>query len=221
MWTDEQRDQIAKVITIICEMTDTQWSVAAVKTAIVELSVYPFERAKEALQRVRREHKGRLTLAAILDCLDDGYPSADEAWAMVADGMNSESLTVVIPAIAQLAAGEARTLWLNGDKFGARQAFVKAYDRKKYDSQGVQCEWVVEAGTDKEQRDMKIREAIEMGRINRERGLAYLPDSATDTRHLLLTGQRLSKEQREQGRLKTGAMLAMLADKMVARDEMR
>ena len=221
MWTDEQKDQIAKAITIICEMTDTQWSVAAVKMALVDLGQYPFEAVKSALQRVRREHKGRLTLAAILDFLDDGYPSADEAWALVADGMTSETLTIVIPEIAQLAAGDARTLWTCGDKYGARQAFLRMYERMKAEKQSEPCRWVVEAGTDKEQRDMKIKEATAQGKLDRSRALAYLPDNSTETRELLLTGQALTPEQRRIGQQRTGAMLAMLADKMAMSDELR
>lgn len=215
MWTDEQKDMILKAITVICEMTDTQWSVAATKMAIADLSVYPFEPVKIALQRVRRECRGRLTLAAILDCLDDGYPSADEAWAQVSDGMTSEALTIVIPEIAQLAAGEARTLWINGDKYGARMAFTKMYDRMKAQQQGAACKWVIEAGTDKEQRDAKVKEAVEMGRIQTQRALGYLADHSPETRELLQTGKVLTPEQRQLGQKNTGRLLSLLADKIV------
>ena len=100
MTTREQKIQILQALVIITEMTDTKWSEATLDAVVQELVAYDFNQVHKALNRVRREHKGRLTLAAILDLLDDGYPSADEAWALVADGMTSESLTIVIPEIA-------------------------------------------------------------------------------------------------------------------------
>ena len=219
MATREQKIQILQALVIITEMTDTKWSEATLDAVVQELAAYDFNQVHKALNRVRREHKGRLTLAAILDFLDDGYPSADEAWALVADGMTSESLTIVIPEIAQLAAGDARTLWVCGDKYGARQAFLRMYERMKAEKQSEPCRWVVEAGTDKEQRDMKIKEATAQGKLDRSRALAYLPDNSTETRELLLTGQALTPEQRRIGQQRTGAMLAMLSNKMAMKDE--
>ena len=67
MVTGEQKIQILQALVIITEMTDTKWSEATLDAVVQELAAYDFNQVHKALNRVRREHKGRLTLAAILD----------------------------------------------------------------------------------------------------------------------------------------------------------
>lgn len=206
--------EIAKALAVLCELTGTELSSTAMDMMVNDLLEYPLGNVMKALERCRKELKGRLTLAAIIDCIDTGLPNADEAWALVVEGLRNEAVTIVIPEIAQLAAGTARELWLGRDQTGARMAFREAYNRLQHEKQGQPIKWVVEAGTDKEQREARIREAVQLGRINHERALVYLPDTATETREMLLTGNLLSDEQKRLGQQNTGKLIALLAEKM-------
>ena len=203
--------RIAQALAVCAELTGTQLSDAATNAMLDELLAYDTGTVLAALNRCRRELTGRLTLAAILQRLDNGLPSADEAFGLLAEGWRNESLTVVVPEIAMQAAGMgAFGLFQVGDKTGARMAFREAYVRLAADVR--EARWTVSAGSDREQRTRAVTEAVKAGRLPAQRAAAYLPAGAAEER-LPLTGQKLLPHEREAGRRQAAGILAMLAGK--------
>ena len=206
---------IDEALTVCCEMTATELSAAAKAAMIEDLLAYETEQVMMALHRCRRELTGRLTLAAILERIDTGLPSADEAFGMLVEGWRNEALTVVVPAIAMDAAGHgAWDLFAAGDKTGARMAFRAAYDRMAAQRPPGSIEWFVSAGTDREHRTAAVAEAVKLGRLPSHKAAWYLPLEAGEARYLLETGQALTHEQRKIGSENIRKMLLMLSDKM-------
>lgn len=109
------------------ELCGTNLSELAAQLLSDELQRYDEVLIRGALARCRRELKGRLTVAEILGRIEDGRPAALQAWGqLVWDEFSPYSPTDEM-AIAQ---GECRTLYLAGDKVGARMIFVEAYSRE-------------------------------------------------------------------------------------------
>lgn len=207
----ERAAKIDEALTVCCELTGTDLSARAKAAMIEDLLAYDTGTVLAALNRCRRELTGRLTLAAILQRLDTGLPSADEAFGLLAEGWRNEALTVVVPEIAMQAAGMgAFGLFQAGDKTGARMAFREAYVRLAADVR--EARWTVSAGSDREQRTRAVTEAVKAGRLTAQRAAAYLPAEAAEER-LQLTGQKLLPHEREAGRRQAAGILAMLAGK--------
>ena len=203
--------RIVEALAVCAELTGTQLSDAAMNAMVEDLLAYDTSTVLAALNRCRRELTGRLTLAAILQRLDTGLPSADEAFGLLAEGWRNEALTVVVPEIAMQAAGMgAFGLFQAGDKTGARMAFREAYVRLAADVR--EARWTVSAGSDREQRTRAVEAAVREGRLTAQRAAAYLPAEAAEER-LQLAGQKLLPHEREAGRRQAAGILAMLAGK--------
>ena len=204
--------RIAQALAVCAELTGTQLSDAATNAMLDELLPYDTDTVLAALNRCRRELTGRLTLAAILQRLDNGLPSADEAFGLLVEGWRNEALTVVVPEIALLAAGMgAFGLFQAGEKTGARMAFREAYVRLAADVREA-C-WTVSAGNDREQRIRAVEAAVRDGRLDARRAADYLPSEAVEER-LRLENRPLLPHEIEAGRAHSARLLALLAGKV-------
>ena len=74
---------LLEALAVTAELTGTELSEAAARAMVADLQAYPAQQVLVALTRCRRELKGRLTIAAVLERLDDGRPGPNEAWAMI------------------------------------------------------------------------------------------------------------------------------------------
>ena len=83
---------LLKAIAVTAELTGTTQSAAAAEIMAQDLARFPESQVLSALTMCRRELKGRLTIADVIQRLDDGRPGAEEAWAMIP---KSEGSTVV------------------------------------------------------------------------------------------------------------------------------
>ena len=215
MTTEQKELAIIQALTVCAELTGTQLSEAAFDVMVDDLMAYEAQSVLAALNRCRRELTGRLTLAAILQRLDTGLPSADEAFGMLVEGWRNEALTVVVPAIAMQAAGNgAQALYFGGDKTGARMAFREAYERLAADVQG-KAAWFVSAGNDREQRSAAVMAAVKAGRLEQQQAAGYLPSEAVEERLMLAENRVLLPAEKAAAQQHTGKLLALLADKMV------
>lgn len=208
---------IDEALSVCCELTGTTLSAIAKATMIEDLMAYETETVLKALSRCRRELSGRLTLAAILERIDTGLPSADESFGMLVEGWKNENLTVVVPEIAMQAAGNgAYELFTAGDKTGARMAFRDAYQRLAADLQlnGGAVKWFVSKGNDRNHQVQAVMEAVRLGRLKQETAAAYLPSEAAEERLLLTENRVLTLEEKERARKHIGNMLQFLSQKM-------
>jgi hypothetical protein len=164
--------ELIQAIAATAELCGAKLSEAAALMLVRDLSEYPEHQVLEALTRVRKSSK-RFSLGAIIEEIDrnDGRPGADEAWAMLP---RDENQTVVWTVEMQRAWGIAQPLLEDGDKFGARRAFVEAYEREVEQARdmGTYPRWEVSLGQDPNGREAVVRSAIEKG---------YLPFSQLTT----------------------------------------
>lgn len=213
----EKVEMLDKAVTVACEMTGTVWSDAAKAEVVKDLMPYAVQDVLNALNRCRRELKGRLTLADILQRIDTGLVSADEAFGILAGAWADERSTAVVPEIALLAMGQgAAELLAMGDKTGARMAFREAYERMADRlPAGAKVQWTVSAGTDKQQMAAAVCEAVGQGRLSHAEALPYLPAEAGRERAALLAEQtpKLPPLSREDGAKEAAALLAKLGVK--------
>lgn len=197
MTTEQKELAIIQALTVCAELAGTQLSEAAFDVMVDDLMAYEAQSVLAALNRCRRELTGRLTLAAVLQRLDTGLPSADEAFGMLVEGWRNEALTVVVPAIAMRAAGNgAQELYFCGDKTGARMAFKGAYERLAANVQG-KAAWFVSAGNDRDQRSAAVMAAVKAGRLEQEQAAAYLPSEAVEERLMLTENRTLTLEEKQ------------------------
>lgn len=169
-------EELAKALIVTAEVTGHEMSRSAAHAMALDLDGYPDADVTEALRRCRREGKGRLTLAAILERMPGGHVGADEAWAIASRGEDESASIVWTDEIAE-AFGVARGLLLDGDNVGARMAFRDTYTRLAQQSRdaGRKPQWWPTLGHDARGRKSAILEAVTRGRLPAESVQRYLP----------------------------------------------
>ena len=206
-------EKIMQAIAVTAELTGTQLSSNAMYVMAEDLLAYPLDKVLIALERCRRELKGRLTLAAILERVDDGWQSAEEAFNTLVAGWENEHLSILTTHTAMQAAESASALFNAGDKYRAGLAFKTAYERivSEKKAKGIQPDWYVSAGLDKEQLAQLVTEAAAAGKITNDYALALLP--ASQERMDIEAGNLLTNKQKAEGRAKLNNILSQLSEK--------
>ena len=187
MRPDKQtRIDIAKALAVASfDITGNEMNAVALDAMVEDLAPYGVAPVMDALTRCRRECKGRLTLADILERMEsaDGRPAADEAWmnALIAQ---DESATVIWTEETQQAFAIARPALEIHDKTGARMAFKAAYDRLVSDAraQNRPAKWSASLGFDHEQRRAALENAVQAGKLLPVHAQGLLPPPAADER---------------------------------------
>jgi len=172
MLSPDKQESLVAAVSVVAELTGTELSIDAMRAMVDVLKDYPEKWTAGALKRCQRECKGRLTLADILQRLDDGRPSAEEAWAMMP---RSESQTVVWTREMQ----EAFQIvaYVMDDHVQARMAFKDAYNAavSKARDGGWPVYWNVTLGHDPHGRETPVIEAVRAGRITKGYASGLLP----------------------------------------------
>jgi glutamate formiminotransferase len=122
MQNKDEAKALLEAIGVCCEITGTEISEVAARVMADDLARYPHQQVLGALTRCRREVRSRLTLADVIERLDDGRPGPQEAWAVVAPTLHDEGVTVVRTREMAVAFGVA--LGLADDPIAARMAFL-------------------------------------------------------------------------------------------------
>jgi hypothetical protein len=166
--------ELSKMLAVTAELTGTDLSSAAAEIMARELATYDRDQVLTALAKCRRELKGRLTMAAVIERLDDGRPGAEEAWAMIP---KSEDESTVWTDEAAQAFGVAVHMLDAGDKVAARMAFKETYLRLVAQARDARrpVEWQVSLGHDPRARDGVLVQAVAQGRMTFERAQSYSP----------------------------------------------
>lgn len=156
--------EILKAIAVTAELTSTELSAAALRVLAADLAAYPEAAVMRALDRCRKELTGRLTPAAIFERIDDGRPTADEAWAIAMMATDEAETVVWTGEIAQ-AWEIAKPIFEGRDKVGARMAFRDAYDRLCRAARATKsaAKWSVSIGWDAGRRDTALVAAVTAG----------------------------------------------------------
>ena len=166
--------ELVEPLMLTAEVCGTDLSEGAATMIAGELAEYDRNQVMSALRKCRLELKGRLTMAAIIERLDDGRPGAEEAWAMIP--YNEATSAVWTTEMAQ-AFGVALRLVDAGDMVGARMAFKETYLRmvSQARDKGDPVEWTVTLGHDPGGRDVVLMDAVEKGRLTLREARQYSP----------------------------------------------
>ena len=183
---------VLKAIAVTAELTNTEMSESALEVFEADLAEYSDGQILAALTRCRRELRGRLTVADVIDRMASvgGHPSANEAWALVLAAAD-ESETVVWTEQVAEAAGIAQPVIDAGDEVGARMAFRDAYERIVA-AHGDAPRWFPSLGHDPEKRAGAIERAVRAGLMTQQHASGLLPAPITASGAFiagLLTGQ--------------------------------
>lgn len=156
------------------ELTGTNMTPAGARLLAADLAKYPEAQVIGALRRCRMELRGRLTVEAIVMRLDDGRPTADEAWSI---WPHTEGPSAILNNEIAESMETARFLLDEGDKVGARLAFRDAYNKRIQQGRdtGEPPQWFVSLGHNKQERHDVVLQAVKLGRISQDQAQAMLP----------------------------------------------
>lgn len=178
----DDRIALLQALAVTAELSGTELSEAAARIMADDLGQYPHAQVMVALTRCRRELRGRLTIAAILERLDDGRPGPNEAWAMIPQ---DEGGSVVWTDEMAQAYGVAAPLLGEKQIIAARSAFVETYERLVSLARAdvKPARWTPSLGWDRTARAGALETAARLGRITEQQAAALLPapESATVT----------------------------------------
>lgn len=176
---DAQVSGLAAAICATAEAMGQEMSPGTAAMMAEDLFAYPVPVVRAALKACRMEVKGKLAMADILSRVQavDGRPEKDEAWSLALVA-SDERESVVLTNEIQLALTVARPALNRGDKFGARLAFISAYERfvAIAREQKAPANWTLSIGFDASRREVAINAAVQMQRIPQEHGQALLAD---------------------------------------------
>jgi len=154
--------KLAEAIIVTAEVMGHELPVRAAEAMARELLALPPRGVATALKRCQRELAGRLTLAAILQRVEDGHPGPEEAWALCQPARDENNTVVWTDEIAG-AFFVAKALLDEGDQVAGRMAFLENYRealrRARAESKPVR--FFVSPGHDKSGRYTAVLDAAE------------------------------------------------------------
>lgn len=164
--TLEEKEQVLRTLVATAEVMGGEMKPNTALVMAQDLDEYPFHEVMTALNRVRKEATGKLTLKAIIDMLSPGrdWLSANEAWSLAMPAADERN-TVVWTREARDAFNIALPLLEEGDKIGARMAFIAAYERSVSIAKaaGGAPNIEVSEGWDKQLRAVAVDQAVNRG----------------------------------------------------------
>lgn len=223
--TGEEKLAISKAVTVTMELCGTTWSEAAVKAVNLRLHQYQAAAVLASLARCQAELAGRLTLAAIIERIEeaqaDSWPGPNEAWAAVGDRGEADTLVCVQEA---LTARDSVQMMAETDPVAARMAFLESYKRlvAKAKAEGRRPEWRVSLGHDPAGRQRALLQAVERGWLpraeaERQLGEPLGPKALPGDGLKLLAGKSAAPQRPHETAAKLSELLGTFVNPEVAR----
>ena len=146
----------------------------AMKVIVHDLEQFSQADVIAALDRCRRELKGRISIGDIISRIDDGHLGPDEAWAMMP---TSEDDSVVWTEEMSTAYFASSSL---SDPVASRMAFKEAYAREvaRSRSRGSKPVWRLSPGNNRDSREAVVLDAVVKGRLEPDWALREYPQIA-------------------------------------------
>ena len=168
--------ELIKAVTVLAKMTGWDLDKDTLNAVVTQLSKYPHAPAMAAVNRCMLEHRGPMTLGAIIDRIEDGHLGPETAWALVAT--IGESETVVWTDEIARAYGVAMPLIGSGELVQARMAFLEAYriEISRARAEARKPVWFPSLGHDIHGRQGPITKAVLDGKLPIESGKRALPE---------------------------------------------
>lgn len=102
-------------------------------------------------------------------------PGPEEAWARMPKGERLELDTVVWCEEERAAYNACRLLLIAGNEIAARMTFLERYRRELDLSTGQRVRWAICIGLDREDRMLKLSEAVTQGKVSADLALNFVP----------------------------------------------
>lgn len=191
-----------------------------------DLENYPIAAIEAACKAHRRDRDRGRFFPKPADLLarigGDAYHIPPEAaWAIALESLD-ENRTVIWTEEIQRAREAARPIWEIGDKYGARMAFVKAYEAILLATSHAP-RYQVSVGNDPAQRQDALSQAMKDGLLTSDQAKHYLPapDITPQGQAIvgLLTGNVVSLPQSDQTIQRLAGLRASLQPKTVKNNE--
>lgn len=190
-----------------------------------DLEQFPMAAIEAAFKAHRRDPERGRFFPKIADLIarigNASHIPADSAWAIALESMD-EDRTILWTDEIERAREAARPIWDIGDKYGARLAFVKAYEAILL-STSTPPRYKVSIGNDPAQRQDVVMRAVQDGLLTHERAQAYLPapdiTPAGQAIAGLLTGKVVDLPQDNATKARLEALRAALQRKPAASKE--
>lgn len=200
-------ENVWKALSVTSEVCGATFSEPAAHAIMRHLQAYPEQAVLKSLSRCQSELTGKLTLAAIIQRIDDGRPDADEAWS-IAIASYDESDTVITNSEIAEAYGIAQPIYEDGDKIGARMAFRSAYERITQNNKqdGINPRWWPSRGFDKTRAEEVLTNSPYLKHLSQEQIVAALPYKGATTEGFVKT---LALESKENPATKEHALAAL------------
>lgn len=205
---------------------DKDISVAMKRLYWDDLGHYPIAAIEAACQAHRRDRDRGRFFPKPADLLariggDAAHIPAEAAWAIALESLD-EKRTVIWTAEIERARDAALPIWEIGDKYGARLAFVKAYEAILLATM-TPPRYKVSVGHDPEQRHEAVQRALTAGLLTRDQAQHYLPAPAITPEGAaiagLLTGNVVELPQSSSVLERLAAVRASLQPKTVKNNE--
>lgn len=194
-----------------------------------EFQNYPLAALAAAFRRHRREspHAPKpADLYRYLDggAADDSRPGGEEAWGMLLGLARDERETGVLSDEMRAAWAVCQPLLDARDAIGARRCFLEVYAREVTAARErhVPARWTVTLGSDQRLREIRLRQAVDAGRVGADHARSLLPGPDTDSLEQvagLLEGPDAPRSDAETARRLRA--LAALLRRSRAEDEVR
>jgi hypothetical protein len=167
---------LLEAVAVTAELCGRVFSEPAARVFVNDLSGYPEQQVIGALARCRKEVRGMLTVADVIQRLEDGRPGVEEAWSMLP---RSESESVVWTDEMSEAFAVASRI-MDDDNVAARMAFKEAYKRAvdKARERAKPVNWCASLGHDPRGREGALLEAVELGRITAAYAIGLAPEAS-------------------------------------------
>lgn len=168
---------LVDAISLTAEVCGLALSPAAVEMAAHDLAGFNQSAVMAALARCRMELRGPLKILDILERIDDGRPSVDDAWTMMP---KTEAESVVWTDEMAQAWGIASPLLSAGDVTGARKAFMDAYGKAVLHARIKRqpAHWMPSLGSDIASRESVLLDAVRKRRLTAAHVAQLLPAEA-------------------------------------------
>jgi len=207
-------NQIFDAIRATASVCGSDISDETCKVMVMDLKPYGGDAVMAMLSKLRRTHKGRFSLAQMIEMIDgqDGRPGVETAWGIVSRVLNDEEVTEFFTPEMEQAYWVCASIYAEQGHIPARQAFKEVYGDALLSarSKGATVAWKCQQGTNKIAAESAIKHALEDGKISKQAAITYLPACADDTRFLIETGKILTLEHKQDAQKQLGLIIENL-----------
>jgi hypothetical protein len=174
-----EQDKTLESLAVAFEVMGQETTETAVEFIANELYKHDFNAVQKAIKQACRECKYKITLADIISRIDDGRPSADEAWQEVymltewdSKIMTDEQIMAFCSVSTALQTGTTT------DQINCKKAFVDKYNKLVQEARAESrpVKYMLSMGSLSDGRVSAAIEAVAQGKMTQQAAVRLLPE---------------------------------------------